>query len=307
MEVVDAQIHVWGEDRPDLPWIQSYAEPRGLFLRWGPALTIDRAISSMDAVGVSAALLTTFLLYDGVTYAADAVRRYPDRFRLVTEIDLSHRRPVELIHRFHAAAEISALRLVFLTERSEEHYAALRQRQYDPLLDVASDLHVPVMLVVSGQVLEIAPIAERYPNLTFIVDHLGIVQGPHREQPQRPFARLVELLSLARYPNVAIKLSGVPTLSTQSFPYRDVWRPIRRVIDEFGPHRVMWGSDFSRTRPVHSYAEAVGYLRYSDLLTEEEKSLVLGASLRRILDWPRTDLAATSLGRPRPELIHEPR
>jgi len=63
-----------------------------------------------------------------------------------------------------------------------------------------------------------------HPELTFVIDHLGIVQGPHREQPTAPFERLDDLLALSDLRNVAVKLSGLPTLALEAYPYPD---PVR--------------------------------------------------------------------------------
>ena len=37
----------------------------------------------------------------------------------------------------------------------------------------------------------------------------------------------------------------------------------------------------------HNYAASVNYIRYSDELSESDKELILGKSLRRILRWER--------------------
>jgi L-fuconolactonase len=287
MDIVDAQIHVWDEDRPGARWNPEFAEPRASFLLQGPPMTIDRAVAAMDAVGVTGALVTAFLLYDKIDYAARAVREHPDRFRLVTDIDLTLPDPAGLVRRQHAKASLTAIRLVFLSDRPGEHYEDLRRGTFDPIFKVAGDLGLPVMLVVSGDAREASPLAARFPGLTLVIDHLGLLQGPNRQPSPQPFEHLPELLALSRHPNVFVKLSGVPTLSKQPYPFPDVWAHVRRVLDAFGPERVIWGSDFSRTRPMHPYAEALGYVLHTDLLTDHEKSLVLGANARRLFSWPK--------------------
>jgi L-fuconolactonase len=143
------------------------------------------------------------------------------------------------------------------------------------------------MLAVSGNVLAAEVVARANPDLQLIVDHLGLAQ-PHGTQALAadPFAGLDELLSLAKYPNIAPKLSGAPTLSAEAYPYEDLWPHLHRVLEAFGPERVMWGSDFSRTRQRHSYAEALDFLRDSEELTTSERDLLLGATARRLLGWP---------------------
>jgi len=60
---------------------------------------------------------------------------------------------------------------------------------------------------------------------------------------------------------VAIKITGACTYSLQSFPYRDLWEPVGRVIDTFGVDRCMWGTDWTRTTNIVSYDQDVSAFR----------------------------------------------
>jgi predicted TIM-barrel fold metal-dependent hydrolase len=60
-----------------------------------------------------------------------------------------------------------------------------------------------------------------------------------------------DLLTLARFPNIAVKASSAPSYSTQSYPWRNVHQPIRRIFDAFGPTRSFWGTGI--TRMPYSY------------------------------------------------------
>ena len=50
-------------------------------------------------------------------------------------------------------------------------------------------------------------------------------------------AHLPNLLALARYPNVAVKATGVPGSTREPYPYRNLHPYLRRVNDAFGPER----------------------------------------------------------------------
>lgn len=289
-KVVDSQIHVWErEGHPDYPWRPGFKESRKVFLLWGPAITGDLALASMDAVGVDAAVVTSFMLYSGIDYAASVVREHPDRFCLAAHVDLEDDHPESVLERYCSEAPVSAVRLSFLAGDSTRLYARLSGGAYNRLLTMAEGFGLPVMLVVSGEVNRVASVVERYPDLTFFIDHLGVVQGPHMRSPEYPFADLHDLLDLSKYPNVAVKLSGAPTLSKEPYPYSDLWPYLHRIFDSFGVERVAWGSDFGRTRPLHAYSEAVDYIRYSGELSPYEKERVLGGNIMRLLSWPVLD------------------
>jgi L-fuconolactonase len=114
-----------------------------------------------------------------------------------------------------------------------------------------------------------------------------VPQGSTRAGGEDPLATLPEVLALAAAPNVCIKATGVPSLSSRPYPFSDVWPAMHRVIEAFGVERVMWGSDFTRTTGHHPYGEAVGYIKDSGEFAPQEKRALLGASLRRIFDWPQ--------------------
>jgi hypothetical protein len=74
-------------------------------------------------------------------------------------------------------------------------------------------------------------------------------------------------------------------------------------VNAFGAERVMWASDISRfagrsgwenAYPAaredypgkHTYAESLQMIRDTDALTADEKELVLGGAVRRVLRWP---------------------
>ena len=105
--------------------------------------------------------------------------------------------------------------------------------------------------------------------------------------PANSSRRFEQLLTYAKYPNVAVKWGHAPRLSREPFPYRDLLTQLRRVIDAFGVKRLMWASDFTVTTDNHTYAESLFCLRCSDLLSNNDKEWVLGRSVRKILDWPR--------------------
>jgi predicted TIM-barrel fold metal-dependent hydrolase len=76
-----------------------------------------------------------------------------------------------------------------------------------------------------------------------LIDHMGRMGGGIDDAA---FAALAELLSLARLPNVAVKLSGAPSYSSQAYPWRNIHGHIERIFDAFGPHRSFWGTDITR-------------------------------------------------------------
>ena len=80
--------------------------------------------------------------------------------------------------------------------------------------------------------------------------------------------------------------------------------PVRQIVDEFGADRLLWGSDISRVHGRlgfsadiaggldaphpgrHTYSEAVIAFSESEVLSAEEKRLMMGETARRLLKVP---------------------
>src|SRR2546425_9048946 len=67
----------------------------------------------------------------------------------------------------------------------------------------------------------LAKIAERHPGLKLHIDHLGRLGGGRAGTDDAAFADLLDILALAKFPNVAVKMSGAPSHSSQPYPFRN--------------------------------------------------------------------------------------
>jgi predicted TIM-barrel fold metal-dependent hydrolase len=127
----------------------------------------------------------------------------------------------------------------------------------------------------------VGQVAERHPGLRLIVDHLGRRSGTKDEAA---FANLPEMLTLARYPNVAIKATGAPSYSSEPYPYRNIHPYLRQIYDAFGPERMFWGTDI--TRMPCSWRQCVAmFTEELPWLTERDKELIMGRAVCTWLDW----------------------
>ena len=90
-----------------------------------------------------------------------------------------------------------------------------------------------------------------------------------------------KVCALARHPNVAVKASGMPSLSQQPYPFRDLHPQIQRLVEAFGPRRTLWGTDI--TRMPCSYRECIDlFTKELPWLKGEDLEWVMG---RGVCDW----------------------
>jgi predicted TIM-barrel fold metal-dependent hydrolase len=138
---------------------------------------------------------------------------------------------------------------------------------------------------------------EKFPRLCFIVDHCGMpmeenVSFLDAGTPERPHdvnpAYFDEVLKLAEYPNAALKWSHAQGMfGIRDYPSPGLRPYLRRAIDAFGADRVMWASDYGGNQTGETWGELLHYIRDNPELTDEEKSWVMGGTVRALLGWRR--------------------
>jgi L-fuconolactonase len=277
MEIVDSQLH------PHTPEMVAEADTdktgSAHQLRDAPAL-----IDMMDSVGVNAALLVPTAAFGfDLDYVLGATVDYPGRFAVIARANPDDPDLDATMQQLSREPAVLGVRVILWRDDELERLDA---GGYEPVFAAAERHGVPVTTYPPPRLAQIANVAQAHPQLALVIDHLGL-EVPRRGMPfpANPFEKLPDLLGLAAFENISVKCSAVPAWSREPSPFADIWPHIHEVMEAFGPERVMWGSDITRCTN-HTYAEALAYMRDTDELSESEKRLVMGESLRRIFRWP---------------------
>lgn len=140
-----------------------------------------------------------------------------------------------------------------------------------------------------------APILDRHPELRLLVSHVGL--PPRAAQPpSAPTARaaMAELIGLARFPGVHVKLSGFYAISDPgyAYPHRAAWPYVEALVETFSPKRLLWGSDFTPSLDSVSFAQTIGMFAEMPFFSDEDRRAIEGANLLSLLGEVQT--AATA-------------
>jgi L-fuconolactonase len=171
---------------------------------------------------------------------------------------------------------------------------------YEAALRFCEEGSLPVFLSAPGRADQIEAVASRFPRLTLILDQMRLDAPP--SSGADAWTGMPAVLALARYPNVNLKLTGLPALSTAGEPYRDVQPHIIRILDSYGAERCMWASDicfcqgqigWANRFPKlvgpypgkHTYSQSLATIRCASWLDENQKSRLLGGTARTLLKW----------------------
>lgn len=125
------------------------------------------------------------------------------------------------------------------------------------------------------QLADVIELVSRCPNVNFVLDHVGKPDIAHGE-----IARWGEEIQvLAQHENVACKLSGMVTEANLTAWTTDDLRPyVEHVLNAFGSHRVMFGSDWPVCTLAASYARWLETAQQfiSHLPADEQECILYG-------------------------------
>jgi predicted TIM-barrel fold metal-dependent hydrolase len=239
-------------------------------------------VVAMDEVGVDGALLVSpysMYRYDA-SYALEVYAKHPGRFGLIKPFDPNSEAVADEMAEWAVTPGVVGARIMLTFESCEADDPGL-----DRILAAGAQAGIPVNVLCSGKLTLFGELARRHPNTQVVVDHVGLSQPLEPPAPPEPFADLDNVVSLAAYDNVAIKISGACTLSHQPFPYPDIWEPLGKVFEAFGFDRCMWGTDWTRAVGLLTYEQGVEAFRVTDQLSDSERSALMGGTLEKIYNW----------------------
>jgi len=275
MITIDAQVHAYERNHPGRPWAAVLHGP--------PEVTGSAMVAAMDAVGVDGALLVspfTMYRYDA-SYAIAVHGAHPGRFALIKPVDPTDPAVADTIADWAATDGAVAIRIMMTRGVS----ADAADPGINRVLAAAARHSLPVNLLCWGRLEQVAQLAARNPGTMLVIDHLGLQQPFEPPPPAEPFAELAEVLKLAAFDNVVIKITGACTLSHEPFPYNDLWDPLGRIFDAFGFERCMWGTDWTRAVALLTYAQGVQAFRVADRLSDSDRAVLMGGTLQHVYDW----------------------
>ena len=273
MQIVDAQIHLWGTGLPS-----------NLSHRQVTAFAPAEAIGLMDEGGVDAAVIhPPGWDPDSVAMAFKAIKTYPDRFAIMGSLPLDDPTSRDRIAGWKDQPGMLGLRYTFLHEPVRQW---LRDGTIGWLWTEAEKAGVPIATMATDSLPEIGRIAERHPGLRLTIDHLGGRGGMTTLKDAAAMTHMPALLALAKFPNVAVKATGAPGYSSQPYPFPAMHLYLRQIYDAFGPHRMFWGTDI--TKMPCSWQDCVTmFTRELPWLNEDDKRLVMGDALCAWWGWNR--------------------
>jgi predicted TIM-barrel fold metal-dependent hydrolase len=276
-----------------LEWVKG---GRKCFLRQMPPTVVDMAwppehmLAHMDWMGIDKAILYQGHIYGRLNdYLADCVKKWPDRFAAVAQIDEA---------RASEETQLSELRRSIKTLGLKAVYFEVPQRPsiddeiFSPLWDEILNLKVPLVLELgrpstAEQYLDVvsrtAVVMKKFPDVKAIIP----VMGSNINDPKDPeYVDIpTKILNLITLPNVWYEVGYLLGFDKfDEYPYTLAQKMTREAYEAVGAENLVWGADMPMLMRTCTYRQAIDFVRrHCNFLSEAEKDLVLGENAAKLL------------------------
>lgn len=272
--LIDAHVHVWTPDVARYPLAEGFSPER---MR-PPSFTPEQLFEHARPCGVGRVVLIqmSFYRYDNA-YMLDTMARFPGVFAGVGIVDPA---ASDVADRMRSLARkgVRGFRLVPDTKTAASWATS---SQLAAMWQLAAQEGHQMCLLVNPEGLPVVDqLCEQHPDTPVVIDHFGRVGvvGEIREH------ELANLCRLARHKRVCVKVSAFYALGQKRPPYDDLAPMIRRVLDAFGPERLMWASDCPfQVDPGHTYRASIDLVRERlDFLSDSDRQHLLRNTAERL-------------------------
>lgn len=273
--MIDTHTHVWGPSTDEHPWVhEKFAEVVSNL----PIPTVYRAeelLDDMEAAGVDEAVVVGFPIYEWTDnwYTSKAVAEHDellgiglvdpfahsssDHLRDLLEPDGMIGFRLGILYAQDARWQREAPEATWLLDAVEEVAFWEAAREKDAVVQILCD---------QSQLDQVRRLVETYPDLTYVIDHLA------RADPDSPPMDSVfrEFKTLADFDGVFPKISALPFLSSEGYPYADLHDHVRTLLEWFGSDHLVWGSDYQFECDLTTYCETKRWMDEATFLSKND-------------------------------------
>ena len=250
-DYIDAHVHVWTPDTQKYPLAKGFTKadmnPK--------SFTPDELFKHCRPNGVSRIVLIQMSYYQtDNSYMLAAMRDFPGVFSGVGIVD-EHESPVEHMKRL-AEKGVRGFRIRPKGKRPEEWLAGDNMQA---MWRCGADNNLAMCHLIDANYLpSVQDMCRKHPETPVVIDHFARigVDGEIRDSD------VTALCRLAKWKNTYVKVSAFYALGKKKAPYDDLIPMIRRVLDAFGPERLMWASDGPfQVVDGHQYGPSIDLIR----------------------------------------------
>lgn len=270
---IDAHVHVWHPDTNKYPLAKNFK-----VADMQPAsFTAEELFAQCRPSGVKQIVLIQMSFYElDHRYMVEVMQSHPGVFSGVSLIDW-HAADIAAEVKRHADLGMRGFRL----HSRGDAKGWVDDPDMDRLWRLAPAHQIAICPLINPEdIAHVDALCGRHPDTTVVVDHFARIGLSGTIEA----SRLDELCRLSRFPNVHVKTSAFYALGEKRPPYTDLIPMIRRVVDAFGPQRLMWASDCPfQVQGEHTYEASIALIRDRiDFLSPSDHQWILRDTAKRV-------------------------
>ncbi len=269
---IDSHVHLWTPDTKRYPFAIGTDAAAVAPKDFSPEVLLRHARPS----GVGRAVLVQTILYGtDNSYMLDAIERFPTVFRMAAMVDRHSERLADEMSNLRERG-VTGFRIIAPPDGAD---GWLDDAGYNEMFKIAAKTRQAMCPLTQPEGLpEIDRMCGLYPDTDVVIDHMARIG----EQGSVDDGKVRMLCGLARHPNVYVKASRFHSLGARKPPHDDLLPLIRRVLDAFGPERVMWGSDSPFQVLRGTYEDSIAVVRERLGLSDEDRRQVLAGTASKV-------------------------
>lgn len=273
MNYIDAHSHVWTPDTLHYPLAAGYRRAQ-----MDPtSFTVEELQKVSQPCGVKRVVLIQMSFYGhDNSYMLDTMAKHPGLYSGVAVIDQNTTR---------ASAEMKQLkqkgvRGFRIYPQNEPYERWLDGAGLQAMFETGAKENLAMCCLIDAVALKaLSKACEKFPETPVVIDHLCRIgaAGPIRD------ADVDALCAMAKHKKVTVKASAFYALGKKKPPYLDLVPLVRRVLDAFGPERVMWASDCPFQVVDHTYQQSLDLILHGcDFLSASDRDWLLRKTAERV-------------------------
>jgi len=270
---IDAHVHIWTADTDRYPLAPDYTKMQMMIRSFTPKELFTHA----RPCGVRRIVLIQMSYYGSDnSYMLDMMQEHKGMFSGVGIVDQSTDPPARM--RELARRGVRGFRIV-AGSQAPDHW--LGGESMAAMWKCGADEGLAICPLMDPRFLpSVDAMCQKFPQTPVVVDHFARIgiDGKIRHED------LDNLCRLARHKSVRVKVSAYYALGKKKASYLDLAPMIRRLLDAFGPDRLMWASDSPfQILEGHRYQDSIDLIRTRlDFLSDTDRDWLLRRTAEKI-------------------------
>jgi predicted TIM-barrel fold metal-dependent hydrolase len=280
---VDAHSHLWSIDRVDYPLAPGAKEedvqPKSFGIGEFFEVARPEGVTRVVGIGHGPHFGTD------ARYLVDLMKARPGQVAVQAQVDLNAPDPTQHMAALKAQG-VGAFRVVLLDPWNDylpENHPIFRVYEFAGMQRL-----VVCPLTNASWLAQLDRLSKTFPGTSIVIDHFarigieGFLQQPPVPSMIKP-EEVANLVKLARYPLVNVKISAYYALGRHTPPYDDMIPFIKELIRAYGPERLMWGSDSPyQLAPGQGYGASIALIRDRLDVTVADREWLLRKTAERV-------------------------